>query len=170
MMEYVDGLRDRACGRVVRAHRGGRVRGVPIESAREYLLRDARGYEQRYAAAYAPLGHDLVHEEHQVRADEQLHDYECPGYALAVPSEQRGHAVRELGRRLHEAVHLGHRLDQYHDEHQELLGALVDRLVLLVLEVELDDLRAREELHDDGPGDDRAYAQVHQRELRARKY
>ncbi len=63
------------------------------------------------------------------------------------------------------AEHLGHRFHQDHDQDEELLRALIDRLVVRVGEIELDDLGAHEQLHDDGRRDYRADAEVHQRTL-----
>jgi hypothetical protein len=119
--------------------------------------------EERDAAAEAPLRDDLVHEEDEIAADAELGDDHGAGDAEAVaapPAVEHGLRVR-VG--LKEAEHLRDGLDEDHDDDQDLLGSLVDRLVLAVREVELDDLRADEQLHDDAARDDGADAQVHER-------
>jgi hypothetical protein len=105
---------------------------------------------------------------------EQLDDYYDPCDVLAA--EHPGSSDRPLqspdegGRGDQVTEHLGNGLYQDHYDHQELLGTLVDRLVLIVREVQLYDLGTDEQLHDDRGGHDRADPQMHQGALGPGQY
>ncbi len=166
------GLGDGACRRIADG-RHATFHRVPVDRPGEYGLRYAGGDEQRDPASYSPLGHHFVHEEDEVRADEQLRYYDDARQVGAAEHPLRsGHVVEAGDKGIggdQVAKHLRDGLHEDHDDDQELLGPLVHRLVLVVGKVELDDLRADEQLHDDRRGDDRADAQMHQRTLRAGK-
>src|SRR5437899_3488523 len=167
--EIEDGLRDRARGGASRA------RGLPVERPRENLLGNSARNEQGDPGANSPLRDDLIHEEHEVRAREQLDDDQELRKEVSVArrndaEQERSVQVRDEGRgRRQEPEDLRDRLDEDHDNHEEFLRALVDALVLVVLQVEIDDLRAREELHDDRGGDDRTDPEMHEGALGPRE-
>ena len=126
----------------------------------------AGGDEQRDPAADPPLRDDLVHQEDEVAAEDELGDDDGVREQEAVPGGERAEGRDERARRREVPVDLGDRFDEDHRNDDDLLRPLVDPFVLVVGEVEVDDLRAGEQLHDDRPGDDRADPEVHERALR----
>src|SRR5437867_485958 len=148
---------------------------LEVERSREDLLRDPACDKERNARADAPLRHDLVHQEHEVGAAEELRDDEELGPRLPMARRKHTEEARPVQARHErrgggqESVDLRDRLDEDHHDHEEFLGPLVDALVFVVLQIEVDDLRPGEELHDDRGGDDRADAEMHQRPLGARE-
>ena len=167
VLEIPHGLRNRA-----RGDRASCARRLPVEGPRENLLGHAARDEQRDPGSDSPFRDDLVHEEHEVRTSEKLQDDEQLRQHVTVPArdeaEQDGsvEGAHEAARGREEAEDLRDRLHEDHYDHEELLRSLVDALVFVVLEVQVDDLRAREQLHDDRGRDDRSDAEMHQGALR----
>ena len=170
VLQVVDRLRDRA--RRDQPSARGRF---PVEGPGENLLGHAARDEQGDPRSDPPFRDDLVHEEHEVRTSEELEDDEQFRQDVTVAdrdeAEQQGSVQgrHEAARGREEAENLRDRLHEDHDDHEELLRSLVDALVFVVLEVQVDDLRAREQLHDDRGRDDRSDAEMHQGALGPRE-
>eukprot|EP00618_Florenciella_parvula_P001379 CAMPEP_0119541236 /NCGR_PEP_ID=MMETSP1344-20130328/52833_1 /TAXON_ID=236787 /ORGANISM="Florenciella parvula, Strain CCMP2471" /LENGTH=535 /DNA_ID=CAMNT_0007585181 /DNA_START=198 /DNA_END=1803 /DNA_ORIENTATION=- len=127
---------------------GGRGEGLPDD----VLARVGRDEERDARAQTVALLHELVEgDDHDASEEELEHDQD--GVTRAEGAE------RAVGAR----EHVGHGLAEGDDDAEELLGALEQRTVLLEALVDLDDVRARKQLHDEARGDDRRDAELHQR-------
>ena len=132
----------------MRGRAAHRREGLPDDG-----LADVGRDEERDAGAEAvALLEQLVEDEHDDAGAEELQD------------DQRRVAVAQLRHRaVHAGCDVGDGLADGDDDAKELLGALEEHAVLLEAVVDLDDLGARQELHDHAGRDDRRDAQLHQR-------
>jgi len=134
-------------GAAARVDRGGRER-LPHNR-----LANVRCNEQRDAGAEpVTLLQQLVQRDHDHARDEQLQDDED-----RVPRAKLAHVAVHAGDDVRDGLADGHQ------DAEQLLRAAEQRAVLLQTLVDIDDLRAGEELHDEARGDDGRNAEFHQR-------
>mmetsp|Transcript_91751 Transcript_91751/g.165686 ORF Transcript_91751/g.165686 Transcript_91751/m.165686 type:complete len:298 (-) Transcript_91751:27-920(-) len=128
-------------------HRGG-TEGLPHN-----CLADVGGDEEGDARSQAvALLQQLVQEQHHDPCEEELHDDE-DGVA--------GAQVLHLP--VHAAEHVGHGLSHGDGHAEELLGPGEERAVLLQGLVDVDELGARQQLHDHAGGHNGGDAKLHER-------
>ena len=132
----------------------------PVQEPVDQALRDPGDDEEPDPGTDPPLGHDLVHEDDQDAADDELEEDDRGkerGVAAEVLRSDDRIGLHEPADQLRQALH-----DDHHED-QDLLQAHVEDLATGLGGVDLEDVGALEELEHDRGSDDRADPQVDDR-------